>query len=546
MRSDIVKMYKDVHTWTGIVSGLFLFIAFYAGAITMFKEPLQHWASAPSGFGELTPLEDTPELISRVLAEYPDARKGYQIILEPSAKYPARMNWELSNPDADDHDTPELMHANLTAEGHLFVARSGASPVAQLVDDLHRQVGLMLPHEIAMPIMGTVALLYGVALVSGVIVLLPTLVKDLFAFRLGKNLKRLWLDFHNLLGIFSLPFHLVMALTSAIFAFHDPIYAAQEQWVFQGPNSFIQRERRQPAAGAPTGEQLAPGQLVARLHEQQPGFEPRRMIYRDTPRQGPSLAIFGDNPRFGMRSPEGGVVGLDPVTGDILMTDYMPGLQNGMGATITSFFSLHFGSYGGNTVRWSYFLLGLGGAALFYSGNLLWLETRRKKLKQSAPLQQIEQRRSARFLGPLTVGVTLGCISGISVTIAAAKALPVLVSQPGHWHTAIYYAVFLAALGWAFLRGTARGAVGLLRASALATALIPAASLTVALLPGSGWNHSDSALVVDLVAAIGALGLALLAGRTARRISSAPQDSIWYVGAVPVAAPSGPTSLRQA
>jgi hypothetical protein len=34
MRSDVVRLYKVVHTWTGITAGMFLFIAFYAGSIT--------------------------------------------------------------------------------------------------------------------------------------------------------------------------------------------------------------------------------------------------------------------------------------------------------------------------------------------------------------------------------------------------------------------------------------------------------------------------------------------------------------------------------
>lgn len=38
MRTDIVKTYKDVHSWVGIIAGLALFIAFYAGAITMFAD----------------------------------------------------------------------------------------------------------------------------------------------------------------------------------------------------------------------------------------------------------------------------------------------------------------------------------------------------------------------------------------------------------------------------------------------------------------------------------------------------------------------------
>ena len=47
IRTDIVKMYKDIHTWVGIVSGLCLFIAFYAGALTMFEGPIQRSRPIP-------------------------------------------------------------------------------------------------------------------------------------------------------------------------------------------------------------------------------------------------------------------------------------------------------------------------------------------------------------------------------------------------------------------------------------------------------------------------------------------------------------------
>jgi uncharacterized iron-regulated membrane protein len=48
MRNDILRVYKTVHTWTGIVCGLALFICFYAGAITMFKSELIDWVTSPA------------------------------------------------------------------------------------------------------------------------------------------------------------------------------------------------------------------------------------------------------------------------------------------------------------------------------------------------------------------------------------------------------------------------------------------------------------------------------------------------------------------
>tara|TARA_R110002072_G_scaffold31735_5_gene97570 strand:- start:55565 stop:57202 length:1638 start_codon:yes stop_codon:yes gene_type:complete len=536
MRSDVIKVYKDVHTWVGIISGLALFIAFYAGAITMFEAPLQQWSSPPSKFESFTPLDRTAELIDKVTARYPEAATGYQIVLEPTTEYPARMNWRVQVAEAHDHDPPTYRHADLSADGQLIVGDSGASPVSQLIDDLHRQIGLPFEHEIAMPIMGIIALLYGVALISGVIVLFPTLIKDLFAFRQTHNLKRMWLDFHNLLGLFSLPFHIIMAVTAVVFAFHDQFYDAQSALVYRGENSFTVPQRSIPAPvndsastiDSSQDQFLPPAQIVARLTEQAPGFTPNLMTYQIASGRGPMLRVFGNDPKYGMRSPTGGVVGVDPYTGEAVATDYMPGMQGPLGATLTSFFTLHFGSFGGAPVRWSYFILGLTGALLFYSGNLLWVETRRKKIRRNSAVSEVSQSRSTEILGALTVGVSLGCVAGISLTIAAAKLLPLWSLDGASWHPLIYYVVFLAAVAWALIRGAARGSVDLLAAAACATMMIPVVSLVSLVVPQVGWNYPDTSILVDVAALFATVALFLVGRRTAKRIKRAPSDSIWY------------------
>ena len=58
MRADFIRIYKSVHTWAGIVSGLALFIAFYAGALTVFKEPIRRWSTPPAAIVQSVPLDD--------------------------------------------------------------------------------------------------------------------------------------------------------------------------------------------------------------------------------------------------------------------------------------------------------------------------------------------------------------------------------------------------------------------------------------------------------------------------------------------------------
>ena len=512
--SDIIKVYKDVHIWIGIVCGLMLFVAFYAGAITMFEKPLERWATPPSTLSAPVPLAEAETLLAAVVAAHPEAARRYSIIVTPTPEQPARVIW------AKRGDRPrELIEfgASFAPDGQLQVERLRKSQAAALVDRMHQFVGLPMPDNIARYVMGAVALAYAVALLSGLIVLLPTLAKDVFALRAGKNIKRMWLDAHNALGIFSLPFHLVIALTSVVFAFHDPFYDSQAKVLYGGEIDWGEHE------DAPTGTAPLPAsELLARANAQLPGFEVFSFSFQQDADGPLEAGITGLDVRHGTRARTYMRTHLDPFTGTVDTHD-LPGHMSGWDEAVNAFFALHFGSYGGNAVRWLYVLMGLAGALLFYTGNLLWVESRRRKQKGAAT---VAQKRSAWVLACLTVGVALGSVAGISATLAAAKWLPARVQDLEFWHEAIYYAVFFASVGWAFVRGVGRGAVELLRACALLTLAIPVSSLLGVWGIGGSWTHAGG-WPVDVTALVATPVFVLIAAYTQRRMVSAHADSVW-------------------
>ncbi|HTU13441.1 MAG TPA: PepSY-associated TM helix domain-containing protein [Allosphingosinicella sp.] len=515
MANEVEKTYKDVHTWVGIVSGLFLFIAFYAGSITMFEEPLQRWATPPSAV-QAPSLAETSRLLDATLAAHPEARRDYQVHLEPQPGATARVTWTV-RPEVRVRGAEIRTYvSSFGPDGRLQVQRLEQSGLAELIDMIHQRVGLPLSDAWARPLMGIVCLLYAIAIISGLIVLLPSLIKDLFILRVGKNLKRMWLDVHNVLGVFSLPFHIVMALTGIVFAFHDQVYFTQNYVVYENRLESLWGEEEHEPQGNRVA--LPPERIVQLMAEQAPGFRVTRLNYQTDRAGALDLHVWGEDPRYQHRSPTRGFAGVDPYTGEIVERDYLPGQQPGWMSSVSSFFALHFGNYGGPPVRWLYFLLGLAGAFIFYSGNLLWIESRRKKERKAGA---VVQSRSTRLMGSLTVGVSLGCIVGISLTTAAAKWLPAITANVAVWHWWIYYVAFFACAAWAFLRGAARSSVELLWACAITTFLIPASSFLA-------WRHetSESALV-DAVAMAGVIAFALMARRTARRLREGRRDSIW-------------------
>ncbi len=520
MRSDVVRLYKTVHTWTGVVAGMLLFICFYAGALTMFEELLGRWASPPSRVVAAAP-ERADELIAKTLAARPEAAKDFTLHLADDAR-PAKIVWKKSrNDDAS-------WSATLASDGELRLEQSRSSGLAKLVDMIHRTAGVPGDPEIGTTFMGMVSAVYVIALVSGVIVVLPSLVKDFFALRLGANLKRMWLDAHNVVGVVSLPFHVAIALTAVVFGLHEPLYDALDYTVYDGRLKSIMRASA-PLAPIPRDERpaamLPVAELLARVEAVSADFTPTSLQYRDAGAKGAVVRVAGQDPRDMVRG--SGFAVLSPVTGAVVNTEYLPGHQSAWSATVSTFFALHFGSYGGGVVRWSYFVLGLAGAFLFYSGNLLWIESRRRtERRHGGP---VPQKTSVRLMAAGTVGVCLGSVCGISLAIVSAKWLHGHVADVDVWSRGVYYAVFLGAIVWAFARHAARAGVDLLRLAALAAAAIPVTTLLAWAAPSLGpWMSADAdSLGVDLVALCFALCFAWMAHAAGRRAKDGPADSVW-------------------
>jgi uncharacterized iron-regulated membrane protein len=519
MRGEILRLYKNVHTWTGLATGMLLFVCFYAGALTVFEEPLAHWASPPTyGFAS---IEDADRLIEATLATRPDVAKDFTLHLA-MANEPARLSWRKSRSD------DVVWSATLGADGELRVESSNVSGVGAFVDTIHRTAGLPVDRETGTTVMGVVSAVYAVALVSGLILVLPSLSKDFLALRLTANLKRMWLDAHNLVGVASFPFHLVIALTAVVFGLHEPIYDALDHIVYDGKLSTIMRSTG-PFGGVKRDEQKAPmkrvSELVAAVAVVSPEFSPTRLHYRDADTRGALVRVAGEDPRFLSRG--GGFAVLRGVTAEIVNVDYLPEKQSGWTAAVSPFFALHFGSYGGAPVRWAYFFLGLAGAFLFYSGNLLWIESRRRTARRHG--EQVVQTTASRLMAAASIGVCLGCVCALSFAIGSTKWLYGHVEDVDAWRRGIYHVVFFGALAFALLSGAARAGIALAYVAAIGALSLPVTSALALAAPGLGpWAGADpESAGVDIVAFGAALCFAALARATARRAALGPTDSVW-------------------
>ena len=527
IRSDILRVYQALHTWVGICAGMLLFIGFFAGALTMFKQPLDRWISAPAHTLPMLPAAQTDVLVSTLLAARPAAREEFVLHLQQHENIAAPVSWSEGAGGREIDLSARRWHATLDAHGQLIAQQALPSLLAQLIDMLHRTGGVpgtLGDEYLGVYLMGVAGVLYFLALVSGVILLLPTLVKDFFALRPGKNRKRFWLDAHNVVGITSLPYHIVISVTVIVFAFHDQLYGGLSRFVYRDQPMFTPRV----AAGQYPLRELRPAsELIAAVRREASEFEVTELLYMGLESPRPMVRAAVASPRYLVQGAETGYVLLHPYTGKVVDTSMLPSKGDPWSDIVAPMFSLHFGSYGGSLMRWVYFAFGLSGAFLFYSGNLLWVEKRRKNQARDGALPQ--QKLATRLMAAATVGVCLGAVAGVSLTIVAGKWLSGAAANINAAYLAVYYAVFLSAVAWAFWRGAAHAGSELLGLCALGALAIPLTSLAAWLMPSTGWwaHGSAAALGVDATALVFAAAFAWAARLTARRAAHGPRDSVW-------------------
>lgn len=516
VKAEILRTYQALHTWTGICAGLFLFIGFFAGSLTMFKHELQAWIAPLPNEIQQAPLVHPQVLIDKAIAAHPEAMaNGFDVNIADQIAY---LSWYSQGAARGMNLDNQLTYAYLNPSGELVTVVAGENKFADLLDYLHRSAGIMgeIGHDQAgVYVLGIAAGLYFLALVSGVIILLPTLTKTFFALRKEKGASRVWLDAHNLVGLVSLPFHLLIALTVFVFAFHDFLYGGLSKVYGDKPLFEMPQKSEQTfhISQLPTVETT-----LARAKELSDAHQVIHMSFSQLNSNSPVASLKLVNPNSMVRGPDSDYLFIQPYTFEVQYSSFPSGENSVWGNTVATFFSLHFGTYGGDWGRAGYFIMGLLGAFLFYSGNLLWLDKRSKKAGGQA--------KSTQVMAKLTIGVCYGAMLGVAVTLALGKLLPAIVSTSNELYMMSYYTVFFGFLMFTFTVGIQRALITALRGLCFSCFAIPVISLGLMLADKQNLAVQTS-FWIEGVALLFALAFHIAIKKSQKRLSVATSDSIW-------------------
>lgn len=370
MTRNAFRRWFWVHKWTSLICTVFLLLICITGLPLVLRDELGDllddsppYASVPAG----TPNVSLDSVVATSRDMYP-GEKIFSVFTdddEPKIVVTMVPSWDAYKANRQslhwikfDAHTGKVLKANKPFNGDGF-------DFLQIMLRLHTDLFTGLPGEL---FMGTMALLFVLAIISGVVIYGPFMRKlDFGTVRADRSPRLKWLDMHNMIGVITLAWALVVGTTGVINELSTPLFALWQQTDVKA--------MLVPFAGKPTPADTE-------LSSPQAAFDTAKAAVPD---MIPTSVLYPGGP-FG--SPYHYLVltkGPDPLTSRL----FTPVLVDARTGKFTDFVAmpwylraleisrpLHFGDYGGMPLKIIWILLDLATIAVLGSGLYLWLSRR--------------------------------------------------------------------------------------------------------------------------------------------------------------------------
>jgi len=229
LKPRLYNIMFHTHTVAGIVISFALFITFYAGAFSLFRDEIYIWENHQARDIQYKQV-NSDDLLQKVTQQYPNFKKdGTTTIIFNDEKIPyIRFLGELDTEDKDNDRIQLTINPNTW---EITDTKNSKTAIGETIYHLHyyRQIPV-----IGRWISGFVALFFLFAIVTGVLIHWKNMIRKFYAFSIKGKLKNLWTDAHTMLSIIGLPFQLVYALTGCLIGLLTLLLAPSVVILFNG------------------------------------------------------------------------------------------------------------------------------------------------------------------------------------------------------------------------------------------------------------------------------------------------------------------------
>jgi len=356
------------HRWTGLVSGIFLFVLSATGAVAVFKHEIDRLVTPAMVVAPGSGRVGIDDAVRAVRARFPGERVASVTLSDaPTAAHRVSLD--------DGSEGREAFVSPYT--GVVTGSRTGET-VANVIRQTH--VRFYYFGWQGRVVVGVFGLALLVSTATGLLIYAPFMKGLAFGqIRWRQRLQLVVADWHKLVGIVALAFNLLIAVTGAVLGLENLTRFAPRA----GAAIHADPDPALTASPPAPGEALVGVDEALRLARAAlPGMTPASVIL---PVAGEShYLIYGDYPgRISMKNASWVV--LDAASGRTIARHAAPAAPPVMRA-YNLIDPLHFGYFGGRVVKVLYCVLGMTSAFLSLTGFALWyLKRRRRRPAAAAP-----------------------------------------------------------------------------------------------------------------------------------------------------------------
>lgn len=357
-----------LHSWLGLIAGLFILVFFLTGAVIVFREELSLWENAH---------------LWRV--EPKGRRLPYDTLYERvSASVTDTYLYSFRNMPRTPEETIEMRIYEPSTEryGLLYANPYTGQVLGKTFDSLY-DILLTLHYKFYLGRFGEfLAALFALALLgsvlSGLYVYRKSLLKVLlFRFR-GRwtNWRTISSNLHRILGVWGLIFNLVLALSGFWML----------KYTLDVKNHFSPSATEKPAPPPIIG-----ASLDGAIRQTQAAFG-GRVTSVSFPRQPDDVVqVYALSPdRNWLYGDYSSYAEFESATGRLLKV-FRESDLSALERFEYALYTLHFGQYGGLTIKLLYSFFSLAGAILTVTGFLLWYRRKRPKKQTRRPVPVVKQ-----------------------------------------------------------------------------------------------------------------------------------------------------------
>ncbi|MDB5654623.1 MAG: hypothetical protein JWQ94_2236 [Tardiphaga sp.] len=366
-----------VHKWTSLVCTAFLLLICITGLPLVFHDEIddlldngQPYASVPTG----TPNVSLDRVVDISRQMYPRETILFTFVDDDEPKIVVSMasSWQAFAANRksahwirfDAHTAQVLKQSKpFDQDGVAFL---------DVMLKLHRDLFAGLLGEL---FMGLMALLFVAAIVSGVVVYGPFMRKlDFGTVRADRSRRIRWLDLHNMLGVVTLAWMLVVGATGVINELSTPLFGL---WQMTDVKAMLDPMRGQPtpATAELSSPQAAYDKVVAAL----PDMTATSVVFPGSPFGSPYHYLIWTKGKQPLTSRLFSPVLVDARNGQLTNIVAMPWYLRALELSRP----LHFGDYGGLPLKIIWALLDLVSITVLGSGLYLWLSRRASPIPEA-------------------------------------------------------------------------------------------------------------------------------------------------------------------